>query len=185
MTQDIRSLIPYLMHHAHMLPVPFLGARVDQLLEKWLAPVKVGESQHPANGVSEPLAHVIDGLLHLLHHQPTAFEAFGKGFPPGEQRCPILLPGFLLATGFAEIHIGTQHAHEELAPIFRRQREQRFGTGLGAVLFQLEFPPNAIVLCFRSTFLFEFQPFVIDAQHGLALTTAEVQGVAGGRPIPQ
>ena len=76
-----------------------------------------------------------------------------------------------------------------VAEVWERFREALFplhsAGKLGAVLFQFQFPPDTVLLRLYTAFLFEFQSLVVDAQHGLTLPTAEVEGVAGRGAVSQ
>ena len=184
-TEDIGSLVPSLMQHGEVPGFPFLGARVDQLLQKLFTSAKVCQRQHRANRLAQPLTHLIERLLDLSHHKPAACEAFGQQGPPRQERCPILFPGFRVAGGLAEVHMRAENADEEFLPIVRLQGKQGLGAGLRSVLFQLQFPPNTLLLGFFTAFLLQFQSFLVDAQHGLTHPTAEVEGVTGRGAVAQ
>jgi hypothetical protein len=76
-TEDIGALVPSLTEHREVLGFPFLRPRVNQLLEKGFPSVKVGEGQHGADGLPQPLTHLIHRLLDLLDDQPAACKSFG------------------------------------------------------------------------------------------------------------
>ena len=76
-TEDIGSLIPSLTEHREVLGLPFFRPGVNQLLEKGFPPMKVGQGQHGADGLAQPLTHFINRLLDLFHDQAAAFKSFG------------------------------------------------------------------------------------------------------------
>ena len=76
-TEHIGALVRAFWQHREVPRFQFFRAGVDQLVDKLFPTVQVRQGQHRTDGLAQPLTHLIQGLLHLLHDEPAAFEAFG------------------------------------------------------------------------------------------------------------
>ena len=170
---------PPFVQQSGVLLLPFLGPCINQLRQKLIASTGHHDREHRRDRLREPRSNVIQPLLEAFDHESAPLKAFGQRFPPGQQWRPILFVRFGLSRGLSEIHIGSEHAHEEGPPIFGIEREEGLGAGLGPILFELHFPPDSVRGRVLPAFGLQFQPLVLDPQHALALPTAEVERLSG------
>ena len=168
-----------------MSAFPAINAGIYTLLQVRHAAFEIEHGQNRPHGLREPLLHLFQRSLRLGHEQPAAFEPFGQGLPPRQQRRTIFVPGRRFTSDLSEIDVGAEEADEEFFPVFNGEIAERFGAGLGAFFAELQFPARTVLLGIGPAFPLELRALVVDAELRLALRTAEVEGLSAGGAVAE